>query len=231
MPLTLLLGGARSGKSALAVELAGRWEGPVAMVVTAEARDAEMAERVRRHRAGRPAGWRTLEEPLELEAALAEAPRDAAVVVDCLTLWVSNLMERGLSDEQVVRRARSVTWASVRPFSTRLATHRVRQSTSAQASEGTAARAASSSSGSSTVDQPAGRAARWRRTRSAISASLASPVTTTMTGPSQRPASRWARADLPLRAPPSSRVRAISSRSPAGPPRRCRRRGAACASR
>ncbi|HEV3497592.1 MAG TPA: bifunctional adenosylcobinamide kinase/adenosylcobinamide-phosphate guanylyltransferase, partial [Actinomycetes bacterium] len=74
MAMTLLLGGARSGKSALAERLAARRDGPVTVVVTAQARDAEMAERIRRHPAGRPAGWRTVEEPLELEAALARPP-------------------------------------------------------------------------------------------------------------------------------------------------------------
>jgi adenosyl cobinamide kinase/adenosyl cobinamide phosphate guanylyltransferase len=107
MAVTLLLGGARSGKSALAERLAARWDGPVTVVVTAEAGDAEMAERIRRHRARRPAGWRTVEEPLDLEAALALASERALVVLDCLTLWVSNLLEEGLTDEQVGRRARS----------------------------------------------------------------------------------------------------------------------------
>ena len=112
MALTFLLGGARSGKSALAARLAGRWDGPVTVVVTGEARDAEMAERIRRHRAGRPAGWRTVEEPLDLEAAIARAPEEALVLLDCLTLWVSNLMEQGLTDEQVGRRARSAAAAA-----------------------------------------------------------------------------------------------------------------------
>ena len=107
MALTVLLGGARSGKSALAQRLAGRWHGPVTVLVTGQARDAEMAERIARHRAGRPAGWRTVEEPLELETALAAAPGDAFVVVDCLTLWVANLLEQGLTDGQVEARARS----------------------------------------------------------------------------------------------------------------------------
>jgi len=107
MPLTLLLGGARSGKSALAARLAGRWDGPVTVVATGEARDPEMAERIRRHRAERPGHWRTVEAPRELEAALAEAPADAFLLLDCLTLWVSNLMEQGLADLQVERRARS----------------------------------------------------------------------------------------------------------------------------
>ena len=105
MALTLLLGGARSGKSALAVRLAGRWDGPVTVVVTGEARDAEMAERILRHRAGRPGHWRTVEAPGEVEAALAGAPADAFVVLDCLTLWVANLLEEGLPDGEVERRA------------------------------------------------------------------------------------------------------------------------------
>jgi adenosylcobinamide kinase / adenosylcobinamide-phosphate guanylyltransferase len=112
MAMTLLLGGARSGKSALAERLAARWDGPVTVVATAQARDAEMAERIRRHRARRPAGWRTIEEPLDLEAALAKAPADAQVLLDCLTLWVSNLLERGLTDEQVGRQARSAAAAA-----------------------------------------------------------------------------------------------------------------------
>ena len=107
MPLTLLLGGARSGKSALAARLAGRWDGPVTVVVTGEAGDAEMAERIRRHRAGRPGHWRTVESPRDPEAALAAAPADAFVVLDCLTLWVSNLMELGLDDRRVDELARS----------------------------------------------------------------------------------------------------------------------------
>jgi adenosylcobinamide kinase / adenosylcobinamide-phosphate guanylyltransferase len=107
MALTVLLGGARSGKSALAVRLAAGWDGPVTVVVTAEARDAEMAERIRRHRAERPGGWRTVEAPRELEAALAGAPAAAFVLLDCLTLWVANLMEQGLRDEQVMGLARS----------------------------------------------------------------------------------------------------------------------------
>ena len=112
MAMTLLLGGARSGKSALAERLAARWDGPVTVVVTAQARDAEMAERIRRHRAQRPAGWQTIEEPLDLEAALAKAPAEAQVVLDCLTLWVSNLVEQGLTDEQVGQLARSAAAAA-----------------------------------------------------------------------------------------------------------------------
>jgi adenosyl cobinamide kinase/adenosyl cobinamide phosphate guanylyltransferase len=112
MGLTLLLGGARSGKSALAQRFAGRWGGPVTVVATGQARDAEMAARIARHQAARPPGWATVEEPLELEAVLAAAGGDACVVVDCLTLWVSNLLEQGLDDAEVEARARAAAAAA-----------------------------------------------------------------------------------------------------------------------
>jgi adenosylcobinamide kinase / adenosylcobinamide-phosphate guanylyltransferase len=90
MTLVVYVGGARSGKSRLAVERASAAGAPVVFVATGEAGDEEMAERIARHRAERPAGWRTVEEPLELARALRDAPADATVVVDCLSLWVAN---------------------------------------------------------------------------------------------------------------------------------------------
>jgi adenosyl cobinamide kinase/adenosyl cobinamide phosphate guanylyltransferase len=112
MALTLLLGGARSGKSALAARLAGRWAGPVTVLATGQAGDAEMAERIRRHRAERPGHWTTVEEPLELEAALAAVPEDAFVGLDCLTLWVANVLGAGLDDGRVQEQARSAAAAA-----------------------------------------------------------------------------------------------------------------------
>lgn len=94
MSLTVLLGGARAGKSSAAVALASRWDGDVVFVATAQARDAEMATRIAHHRADRPATWTTIEEPLELADALASL-QDELAIVDCLTLWVANLTERG----------------------------------------------------------------------------------------------------------------------------------------
>jgi adenosylcobinamide kinase/adenosylcobinamide-phosphate guanylyltransferase len=94
--ITLVLGGARSGKSAYAEDLvlASRLE-PL-YVATAEAGDAEMAERIGHHRQRRGPAWRTVEEPLELESALGRhASEGRAVLVDCLTLWLSNLMHAG----------------------------------------------------------------------------------------------------------------------------------------
>ena len=90
MTLVVYVGGARSGKSRLAVERAAAEGAPVVFVATGEAGDEEMAERIARHRAERPADWRTVEEPLDLERVLREAPVDATVIVDCLSLWVAN---------------------------------------------------------------------------------------------------------------------------------------------
>jgi len=89
---TLVLGGARSGKSAFAETLAREASDRV-YLATATADDDEMRERIAHHRARRGADWRTIEEPLALVAALArEAQSGRAVLVDCLTLWLSNLM-------------------------------------------------------------------------------------------------------------------------------------------
>jgi adenosyl cobinamide kinase/adenosyl cobinamide phosphate guanylyltransferase len=110
--LLLLTGGARSGKSRLAIELAARRAGPVVVVATGEALDDEMTERIRRHREERPVEWTTVEEPIELERAVAEAPTDAFVVVDCLSLWIANLMGRELPADQILARARDAAATS-----------------------------------------------------------------------------------------------------------------------
>ena len=112
MTLVVLIGGARAGKSALAAQLAGRFDGPVAVVATAEARDEEMRARIERHRARRPAAWTTVEEPLELRRALAALDDRAFVVIDCLTLWVANVLERGDAEERIVAEATAVAAAA-----------------------------------------------------------------------------------------------------------------------
>jgi len=89
----LVLGGARSGKSRHAEQLVTATGLARVYIATAEARDDEMTERVRLHRSRRGEGWRTVEEPLALAARLErEASPAHAVLVDCLTLWISNLM-------------------------------------------------------------------------------------------------------------------------------------------
>ncbi|MEP7359855.1 MAG: bifunctional adenosylcobinamide kinase/adenosylcobinamide-phosphate guanylyltransferase, partial [Anaerolineales bacterium] len=91
--LTLILGGARSGKSAYAERLAARWGGRILYVATAEAGDDEMAQRIAAHRAGRPAGWTTLEAPRDTGAAIQRLGGQADVVVlDCLTLLANNVI-------------------------------------------------------------------------------------------------------------------------------------------
>jgi adenosyl cobinamide kinase/adenosyl cobinamide phosphate guanylyltransferase len=89
--LTLILGGARSGKSTHALRLASAYD-DVLFVATAEPGDGEMAAKIDRHRAERPGHWRTLEAPSGLAHALAAAPPAPVVVLDCVTLWVSNLL-------------------------------------------------------------------------------------------------------------------------------------------
>lgn len=95
-PVTLVLGGARSGKSRYAEALVESQPGAWIYLATAETLDHEMAERVRRHKARRSSRWTTVEQALELTPALkAEARAGRAVLVDCLTLWLSNLMAAG----------------------------------------------------------------------------------------------------------------------------------------
>ncbi len=90
---TLILGGARSGKSRLAEQLAGDSGLAVTYIATAQAQDSEMAARIAQHRARRPAHWHTVEAPLALAAALqAHAAADRCLLVDCLTLWLTNLL-------------------------------------------------------------------------------------------------------------------------------------------
>ncbi len=88
----LITGGARSGKSALAERLTLQLGRPALYVATAEALDAEMAERIARHRARRGPDWRTVDAPRALVAALEESDCGPPRLVDCLTLWLSNLM-------------------------------------------------------------------------------------------------------------------------------------------
>ena len=99
MPLsgvTLVLGGARSGKSRFAEGLAESAPGRSLYLATAEARDSEMRARIKVHQDRRGGRWETLEEPLEVAAALQRESREGRVILlDCLTLWLANLLEQG----------------------------------------------------------------------------------------------------------------------------------------
>ncbi len=102
-PLTFVIGGARSGKSTFAEALvtahaARAGQRPV-YLATAEAQDAEMAERIRRHQSRRGHLWETIEAPRVRSSVLASLPMGAPVLLDCLTLWLSNLMRAGADPE------------------------------------------------------------------------------------------------------------------------------------
>lgn len=106
MPKILILGGARSGKSTyaqrLAEDMAERRGGRLVMIATAEALDDEMAERIARHRSERGPAWRTIEAPVALATAIDTLTQADVAVVDCLTLWLSNLMCRDTDVEPAV---------------------------------------------------------------------------------------------------------------------------------
>lgn len=111
MPAHLVTGGARSGKSAYAERLALESGLRVTYIATARAGDAEMQQRIERHRARRPQAWRTVECPVHLGAALRES--SGCVIVDCLTLWLANLAPSEIDAErdQLVRAITSVQGA------------------------------------------------------------------------------------------------------------------------
>lgn len=96
--LTFVLGGARSGKSALAERLATDSGRPRAYIATAQAWDDEMTARIAQHRADRGDGWLTIEAPQDLVGAIAQLPDGAVTVIDCLTLWLTNVM---LADQDI----------------------------------------------------------------------------------------------------------------------------------
>ena len=97
--VTLVLGGARSGKSRFAEGLLAERSGRRLYLATAEAGDPEMAARIERHRENRGGGWRVVEAPLDIAPAIAAAGKDA-LLLDCLTLWLSNLMAAGRDVEK-----------------------------------------------------------------------------------------------------------------------------------
>jgi adenosylcobinamide kinase/adenosylcobinamide-phosphate guanylyltransferase len=99
----LVLGGARSGKSRHAVAQARRRLRPAAFVATARPVDGDMRARIERHRSERPRDWITVEEPIDLVAACQGLAREVdLIVVDCLTVWVANQMERGGDDQDIL---------------------------------------------------------------------------------------------------------------------------------
>ena len=111
--VTLITGGARSGKSEYALALAQKAQGARHFfIATAEALDDEMRARIAHHRANRAADFATIEEPLAIGAALSDlAGRADVVVIDCLTLWISNLLMAGHGDRSILSEVRMLTGA------------------------------------------------------------------------------------------------------------------------
>lgn len=106
--LTLVLGGARSGKSRYAEWLIETFPPPWVYVATAEARDTEMAERIADHKRRRDGRWQTVEAPHALAEAVAAVPPGGSLLIDCLTLWLANLMESGPDIEARTRALKDV---------------------------------------------------------------------------------------------------------------------------
>jgi len=103
----LFIGGARSGKSALAEKIASNYSN-VAYLATAKAIDKEMEERIKKHRNSRPSKWATFEVDGKLEDSLIEACKEAeAVIVDCLTIYVARRMEKTVDDDEIVNEVAS----------------------------------------------------------------------------------------------------------------------------
>ncbi|MEW6262785.1 MAG: bifunctional adenosylcobinamide kinase/adenosylcobinamide-phosphate guanylyltransferase [Thermodesulfobacteriota bacterium] len=113
--ITLILGGARSGKSSLALRRCAPYPAPRIYLATAEALDPEMAERIRRHQAERGPDWRTVEEPLDPAGRLRGLKTEDAsiVLLDCLTLWLSNLLAgRGATVDEAALQTQDLAQAA-----------------------------------------------------------------------------------------------------------------------
>ena len=101
--IVFITGGARSGKSGYAQKRAEQHDGKLLYVATAEVRDTEMADRVEKHQEARGERWRSLEEPIALADRVPAATEGCStVLIDCLTLWLSNLLERYGDDDQTI---------------------------------------------------------------------------------------------------------------------------------
>lgn len=102
--LTFIIGGARSGKTSFALKKAEGFQGRKIYMATAEALDPEMEERIKRHKAERT-GWETLEEPRELASRIVSVKDASVIIIDCLTLWVTNLIASGDDDGDIIMKA------------------------------------------------------------------------------------------------------------------------------
>lgn len=104
--IIFILGGARSGKSAFAGSLASRSRKPVYFIATAKPKDKEMKERIQRHRKNRPASWVTLEPSRDMISVLEEIPAGRTAILDCLTLWISEMVMGKMSEEHILTKVK-----------------------------------------------------------------------------------------------------------------------------
>jgi adenosyl cobinamide kinase/adenosyl cobinamide phosphate guanylyltransferase len=103
--IILILGGARSGKSSFAVDIAAKHNKRIVFVATAIGIDREMKQRIQAHKESRPAYWLTREAPYDITVALRSIPADIKIVIiDCLTIFITNLIMKKLTDEMIVKR-------------------------------------------------------------------------------------------------------------------------------
>lgn len=107
--IVFIVGGARSGKSSFAVKLAKETKGRVAFIATCQAKDAEMAKRIELHKKNRPKEWVTYEEPYGVSGLLNKiSVKCNVILIDCLTLFVSNLMLRESTDRKIIKEAKDI---------------------------------------------------------------------------------------------------------------------------
>jgi adenosylcobinamide kinase/adenosylcobinamide-phosphate guanylyltransferase len=125
MTLVLLIGGARSGKSDLAVQLAHKQEAPVIFLATAQGGDADMEARIAQHQSDRPASWETVEEPLRLRDTIGAVKDESCLIIDCLTLWTANALEQLGVAQAVADATRAATAGAARVGLTIVVTNEV----------------------------------------------------------------------------------------------------------
>lgn len=111
--LTVLIGGARSGKSDLAVQIGRRFDGPVTFIATAQRVDDDMTERISRHIAERPA-WPTIEVTTDLANAISSVAHGDLIILDCLALWLANALLEDWPDFDVIDSARTAAGVASR---------------------------------------------------------------------------------------------------------------------
>jgi len=101
--ITFITGGARSGKSSFALKIASKRGRKKAFIATSEPIDEEMKNRILRHKKERPPDWTTFEEPIDISALINNIKRDYdSILIDCLTIWLSNIFHRGLNKDTTI---------------------------------------------------------------------------------------------------------------------------------